>query len=115
MAAATAFLYLGGPLLARFAGASLPARVAVAAAYVLPPSLLMGRFFPDGMRRYSGEGGGMAPFLFAANGAASVLGAALTQAMTMNLGYGATTLAGGALYLLCAAIPGLARKGGRDA
>jgi hypothetical protein len=110
--AATAFLYLSGPSLARFAGASLPSRVAVAAAYVLPPSLLMGRFFPIGMRRYSGERGGMAPFLFAANGAASVLGAALTQALTMNLGYGATTLAGGALYILCGAIPGPARKEG---
>jgi len=108
--AASAFLFLAGPSLSRFAGAPLPARVAVAAAYVLPPSLLMGRFFPEGLRRYSGEGGGMAPFLFAANGAASVLGAALTQALTLNLGYGTTTLAGGGLYVLCAAILGAAGK-----
>jgi hypothetical protein len=100
----TAWLILAGMGLATFAGASLPARICVAAAYVLPPSLLMGRFFPIGLRRYATRGGGTTPFLFAANGAASVLGAALTQALTLNAGYGTTTIAGGILYAACAGI-----------
>jgi len=107
--AMTAYLYIGGPELVRFAGDGLPARVAVAAAYVLPPSILMGIFFPAGLRRYSSPDSAMTPFLFAANGAASVLGAALTQALTLNIGYGATTLAGGVVYALGAvalAFPG---------
>jgi spermidine synthase len=111
--AGTAWLFLAGPALAAFAGAPLPARISVAAAYVLPPSLLMGRFFPIGLRRYAARGGGTTPFLFAANGAASVLGAALTQALTLNAGYGATTIAGGVLYVVCAGM--LALRGGRGA
>lgn len=110
--AASAFLFFAGPALSRFAGASFPARLAVAAAFVLPPSLLMGRFFPAGLRRYAAPGGGTVPFLFAANGAASVLGAALTQALALNLGYGATTLVGGALYAACAAMLAFPARGG---
>lgn len=109
--AATAYLFFCGPELVRFAGAGLPARVAVAAAYVLPPSILMGIFFPAGLRRYSSPDSGTTPFLFAANGAASVLGAALTQALTLNIGYGATTLAGGVAYALGAAALATPGKG----
>jgi hypothetical protein len=100
--AGTAWLFLAGTALGEFAGSPLPARMLVAAAYVLPPSLLMGCFFPTGLRRYAARGGGTTPFLFAANGAASVLGAAFTQALTLNAGYGATTVAGGILYAVCA-------------
>ncbi len=97
----SAYLYYGGPRLSHWAGSSLWTRLAAAAAFTLPPSLVMGRFFPAGLRRF-GEDGGSVPFYFAANGAASVLGAALTQALTLNLGYGLTTLVGAALYLGCA-------------
>lgn len=100
--AGTAWLFLAGTALGAFAGVSVPVRVLVAAVYVLPPSLLMGRFFPTGLRRYATRGGGTTPFLFAANGAASVLGAAFTQALSLNAGYGATTVAGGVLYAVCA-------------
>ncbi|MDA8180248.1 MAG: hypothetical protein ACYC34_00650 [Desulfobacteria bacterium] len=100
--AGTAWLFLAGTALGAFAGSPLPARVLVAAGYVLPPSLLMGRFFPTGLRRYATRGGGTTPFLFAANGAASVLGAALTQALALNAGYGTTTIVGGILYAVCA-------------
>jgi hypothetical protein len=97
----SAYLYYGGPWLARWAGESPGVRLAVAAAFTLPPSLVMGRFFPAGLRRFGGDGGPV-PFYFAANGAASVLGAALTQAWTLNLGYRVTTLLGAAIYLGCA-------------
>lgn len=98
---ASAYLYYVGPMLVRFAGLSPALRVAVAAAFVLPPSLVMGRFFPEGLRRFGGDGAAV-PFYFAVNGAASVLGAALAQALTLNLGYRMTTLSGAALYVGCA-------------
>jgi hypothetical protein len=79
-------------------------RALVAALYVFPPSLLMGRFFPAGFRRFAAPHGGTTPFLFAANGAASVLGAAFTQALALNAGYGVTTIAGGILYASCAVL-----------
>ncbi|GAB4239114.1 MAG: hypothetical protein OHK0028_16860 [Deltaproteobacteria bacterium] len=103
-AAGTAWLLYAGPELSTFAGASTPARVLVAALYVLPPSIFMGRFFPTGFRRFAAPGAGTTPFLFAANGAASVLGAAFTQALALNAGYGATTVIGGILYAACAAL-----------
>ena len=112
--AGTAWLFLAGTALGAFAGSPLPARVLVAAGYVLPPSFLMGRFFPTGLRRYATRGGGTTPFLFAANGAASVLGAALTQALALNAGYGATTIFGGFLYAVCAGFL-LFRREGRAA
>ncbi|MBI5418647.1 MAG: hypothetical protein HZA60_01025 [Deltaproteobacteria bacterium] len=104
----SAYLYYAGPMLVRWAGTSPGFRLAVAAGFVLPPSVVMGRFFPTGLRRFGGDGGAV-PFYFAANGAASVLGAALTQALTMNLGYRATTLFGAILYAGCALL--LARTG----
>lgn len=112
--AGTAWIFLAGTAIGKFAGSPLPARVLVAAAYLLPPSLLMGRFFPTGLRRYASRGGGTTPFLFAANGAASVLGAALTQALALNAGYGTTTVFGGSLYAVCAGFL-LFRREGRAA
>jgi len=103
------YLLLMDRMIAPLAGAAPAVRWGVAAAYVLPPSLLMGRFFPLGLRTFGRPGGGSVPFYFAANGAASVLGAALTQAMALNLGYRLTTAFGAALYVGCALI--LARAG----
>jgi len=103
-AVVSAYLFLMGEMLSRGAGASLPSRLALAAAYLAPPSMLMGRFFPLGLRLFSGPGSGAAPFYFAANGAAAVLGAAVSQALALNLGYRATTAAGAAVYLGCCLI-----------
>ncbi len=103
------YLLLMDRMIAPIAGAAPAVRWGVAAAYVLPPSLLMGRYFPLGLRIFGRPGGGSVPFYFAANGAASVLGAALTQAMALNLGYRVTTMSGAALYVACALI--LARAG----
>lgn len=103
-AVVSAYLFLMGEMLSRGAGGSLPARLLLAAAYLAPPSVLMGRFFPLGLRTFAGAGSGAVPFYFAANGAASVLGAAVSQALALNLGYRATTAAGAAGYLVCCLI-----------
>jgi len=106
----SAYLFLMGTFIGPAAGASAAAKWAVAAAYVCPPAVLMGRFFPLGLKVFAGAGGRAVPFYFAANGAASVLGAALTQVVALNLGYGAVTALGAALYAGCALIPGLGGK-----
>ncbi len=106
----SAYLLLMDRMIAPLAGAGPAVRWGVAACYVLPPSLLMGRYFPLGLRTFGRPGGGSVPFYFAANGAASVLGAALTQAMALNLGYRVTTAFGAALYVGCALM--LARAAG---
>jgi hypothetical protein len=99
---ASAWLLLLGPAVARLAGEGMLLRVAAAAAFSAPPAFLMGLFFPSGLRLFRGDGGGSVPFLYAANGAASVLGAVLTQLLALNLGYRAVTIFGAVLYLLCA-------------
>ena len=104
VAVVSGYLYLMGEMLAIGAGGSLPARIALAAVYLGPPSMLMGRFLPLGLRVFSVPGTGPVPFYFAANGAASVLGAAATQALALNLGYRATTAFGAALYIGCCLI-----------
>jgi hypothetical protein len=106
----TAYLFLAGETLSRWAGEPLAVRLAVSAAYVLPPSMLMGRFFPMGLMAFGGQGGVSVPFYFAANGAASVLGAALTQALALNLGYRVTAACGAVIYLCSAVLLLLARR-----
>ncbi len=103
-ALASAYLFLMGTLIGPVAGSSPAAKWAAAAAYVFPPAMLMGRFFPLGLGAFAGNRGRAVPFYFAANGAASVLGAALTQAVALNLGYGAATAVGAVLYGGCALI-----------
>lgn len=110
-AVVSVYLYPMGEMLSRGTGGSLPVRIALAIAYLAPPSILMGRFFPLGLRVFSGPGPGRVPFFFAVNGAASVFGAAATQALALNLGYRVTTSVGAALYLACSLI--LLAAGGR--
>lgn len=109
--AAAAWLLLAGPALAKLAGLSMPLRFLAAAAFAAPPSFLMGTFFPSGLRRFGADDPGGAPYYFAANGAASVLGAALTQMLALNFGYRITTIVGFLLYLGCAVLLQGTRKG----
>lgn len=98
------YLFLMDGMIGSLAGASSAMRWTAAAAYLFPPGVLMGRFFPLGLRTFGTPGGGPVPFYFAANGAASVLGAAVTQAIALNLGYLATTAFGALLYCACALV-----------
>ncbi len=98
------YLFLMDGMIGSLAAVSPALRWAAAAAYLFPPAVLMGRFFPLGLKAFGTPGGGPVPFYFAANGAASVLGAALTQALALNLGYRATTAFGALLYLACALV-----------
>jgi len=100
--AAAAWLFWAGPRLASLAGLPLALRLAAAAGFLLPAGLVMGIFFPEGLRRFGEGRGNAAPFYFAVSGGASVLGAAAAQALAMNAGYQAAAMAAAGLYAACA-------------
>jgi spermidine synthase len=72
------------------------ARVALAAAALVPAGLVMGLFFPLGMVRF---GEGNRAWLWAVNGAAGVLAGAVSLALSMHFGVSSVAYLGGAVYL----------------
>lgn len=88
----------------------LPFALRVVAAIVLvgPVAFVMGAPFPHAMA-FTKEalGEAHAGLMFAVNGALSAIAAPLALVLAMDHGYDRTLLAGGALYLGCAALLGL--------
>jgi len=82
----------------------LGVRLALAAAVLLPAGMLMGVPLPAGVRLLSSRTPELLPWAWAMNGALSVLGATLAVFIAMNWGFSTTLVAGGALYLLAAAV-----------
>lgn len=82
----------------------LGARLALAAAALLPAGMLMGVPLPAGVRLLSSRTPALLPWAWAMNGALSVLGATIAVFIAMNWGFSTTLLAGGGLYLLAAAV-----------
>jgi hypothetical protein len=91
-------------------GWTLAARSAIAAALVAAPGLLMGMLLPTGIRLVTGRHAEIVPWAWGLNGAASVLGSVCAMALSLHLGFTATLVAGGAVYLI-AVVAGLRRSG----
>ena len=93
------------PLLTHgFASGGLPVRVAVSLLLVAPPALFMGLCFPAGVRAMQAGGrAGMLPWMWALNGAASVLGTFAGLVAAMEFGLIACVSSGAATYLIAAA------------
>jgi hypothetical protein len=68
----------------------LPARIAVAAAILIPIGVLLGMPLPGGMRMLSRVRPAIVPWGWGMNGAFSVLGATLAVFIAMNWGFSAT-------------------------
>jgi hypothetical protein len=60
----------------------------------------MGQPFPLGLRIIAREGLGVIPWAWGVNGAASVLGSALSLTIAIGIGYRLTLFAGVAIYLI---------------
>jgi len=90
-------------LLARLIVLAAPARVLVAAALLLPIGLLMGMLFPLGLKVANRRSAEIIPWLWAANGATSVLASVLSMAVAITLGFSAVMFIGLAMYLAAAA------------
>jgi len=82
-------------------------RLALAVALLLPAGLLMGIPLPAGIRLLARRQPDLLPWVWAMNGALSVVGATLAVFIAMNWGFSTTLLTGSALYLLAAAIAGV--------
>ncbi|MDH4101446.1 MAG: hypothetical protein OEV28_12835, partial [Nitrospirota bacterium] len=83
-------------------GWSLALRMETAFVILFPIGFFAGGLFPAGMRVCGGDGG--APWLWAVNGTASVLGSVAAVAIAMKLGFSAALLVAGAGYLVTSAI-----------
>jgi hypothetical protein len=83
------------------------ARVAISAAVLVPTGFLMGFPFPLGMSSWSGE---HKPWLWAINGAASVLASVFSLALSIEVGFTLATTFGIAFYVLAYLL--LVYKGG---
>jgi hypothetical protein len=85
----------------------LGVRLALAVALLLPAGLLMGIPLPAGIRLLARRQPDLLPWVWAMNGALSVVGATLAVFIAMNWGFSTTLVTGSALYLLAAAIAGV--------
>ena len=81
-------------------GLPLPARIAIAALLVLVPGFMMGILLPSGMRIISDEAPAIAPWAWAVNGGASVLGSVAAVFVSMNFGFTIAFLVGITTYIL---------------
>ena len=85
-----------------FEASSTPIRVLVAVATLLPLGFFMGMAFPIGMGRALREAPGLAPWLWAVNGAASVCASVLAVVIALGAGISAAFWTGTVCY--CAAL-----------
>ena len=75
-------------------------RILITIILVLPLGFFMGQPFPLGLRIVERENLGVIPWAWGVNGAASVLGSALSLALAIALGYRLTLFIGIAVYLV---------------
>jgi len=95
--------------LARVAGWSFSARVAIAVGLIAPQALFMGMIFPLGVRRLTETGReDLVPWMWGVNGVCGVVALVLGMLLAMNLSYTTVLLTGAAAYgvtLLSLSVP----------
>ena len=82
----------------------LGGRIAGTAALLIPAGLLMGIPLPAGIRMLSARRPELIPWVWAINGALSVVGATLAVFVAMNWGFSVTLLTGASCYVLAALV-----------
>src|SRR5439155_14772563 len=76
------------------------ARIAVAAAVLVPIGIALGIPMPTGIRMLNARAPQLVPWAWGMNGALSVLGATLAIFIAMNWGFRVTLLSASATYLV---------------
>ena len=99
-----------GPLVGYFSDAPTPVRIVVSAALLAPMGVLMGTAFPMGMRRAAASRAELMPWLWAVNGATSVLASVLAVVIAMASGISTSFWAGVACYALALVAYAATRK-----
>jgi hypothetical protein len=93
------------PFIVRAAvGWPLGARIALAAALMVPAGLVMGIPLPTGVRIMAAAQPQLVPWAWGMNGALSVLGATLAVFVAMNWGFSVTLICGAGVYACAAAL-----------
>ena len=98
------------PLTAQFQSAETPLRIAVSAGLLAVMGIFMGAAFPLGMRLASTVRSELTPWLWAVNGATSVVASVLAVVIAMAWGISTSFWAGVASYLVAAAAFALAAR-----
>jgi hypothetical protein len=80
------------------AGGTTTVRIAIAAALLAGPGLLMGMAFPLGMRAAAGRVGAITPWLWGINGATSVVASVLAVVVALGAGISASFWTGVVAY-----------------
>jgi len=93
----------GAPLMAAFQSFETPVRIAVSAGLLAAMGIFMGMAFPLGMRLAMAARPQLAPWLWAVNGAVSVVASVLAVAIAMAYGISTSFWVGVASYLVAAA------------
>jgi predicted membrane-bound spermidine synthase len=83
------------------------ARTVTAAAVLLPLGFALGTQFPSGIRRLRGPNAALAPWMWATNGTASVLGSVGAMCAAKVWGFHTVLLLGAACYAVVALLSGL--------
>ncbi len=97
------------PIIRAAISIGLAGRMAVAVAILLPAGLVMGVPMPAGIRLLSRTGEELLPWVWAMNGALSVVGATLAVFIAMNWGFSVTLVTGAAVYLMAAGVLSIKR------
>lgn len=88
------------PIFNHFLGASRHVRIAISLLLLFPLGLLMGMFFPTGIKMVSAENSRFVPWAWGINGCASVIGTVLSIIIAMSYGFSTVTVLAVIVYLV---------------
>lgn len=92
------------PLFTAWMGFARPLRILLSILLLLPVGVLLGTPLPAGVRLISARQPGLLPWVWAINGATSVLGATLAIFIAMNWGFTMVAASGSAIYGVAGAV-----------
>ena len=88
------------PIFDHFLGASRQVRIAISLVLLFPLGLLMGVFFPTGIKIISADDKRFVPWAWGINGCASVIGTVLSIIIAMSYGFGTVTVLAVIIYMI---------------
>ena len=100
------------PIFDHFLGASRQVRIAISLVLLLPLGLLLGTFFPTGIKIISLDDARFVPWAWGINGCASVIGTVLSIIIAMSHGFTVVTILAVVIYVV--GVVAMFRAGGTN-
>jgi len=94
------YMVLLPPIFNQFLGASRQVRIAISLVLLFPLGLLLGVFFPTGIKIISTDDERFIPWAWGINGCASVIGTVLSIIIAMSHGFGTVTVLAVIIYII---------------